>query len=440
MLDALRRLRLTPEGVDTLGPRHLGEIEIHGLDLLDDPDEPPIFGRALFRRTTTQFQPILSGPVDADYRLGPGDELVLFLTGDVELGYVLDVNREGYVIIPDVGQLFVNGLTLGELRSRLYERLGRVYSGVRRGPEATTQFQVSLGRLRANQVYLIGEVEWPGSYQVSAVATVFNALYTAGGPTRQGSFRRIEVRRGGRVVREVDIYDYLLRGDSRGDIRLEQGDIVFVPMAGAQVQIEGAVRRPAIYELRPEEGLRDLLAQAGGLKADAVVRRIQIDRILPPERRRPGVDRVLVDVDIYEVARPEGERIALHDGDIVQVFGVSEERRHRVSITGKVRRPGTYEWIPGGTLWDLIDRADGLDERAYTARAHIFRLNEADGSRRLIQAPLLADESGRALRDVALADRDSVVVLSREELSNPQTVAIDGFVKNPGTYALAEGH
>ncbi|HEX6588420.1 MAG TPA: polysaccharide biosynthesis/export family protein, partial [Longimicrobiales bacterium] len=159
------------------------------LDSLRREARLPIFGMQLFANAQTQFTPLTWGPVGPDYRLGPGDELVLILTGDVETSYDLQVAREGFVIIPDVGRVQVAGLTLGELESRLYSRLGAVYSGVERGPNATTQFQISLGNLRTNEVYIVGEARRPGSYQVSAVSTVLNALYQAMGPNRNGSFR-----------------------------------------------------------------------------------------------------------------------------------------------------------------------------------------------------------------------------------------------------------
>lgn len=452
---ALRRIGVLDPGLaEARGPDSLGAglpdslsailtLDTLPLDSLTEdtlpPDSLPIFGKSLFSRRTTQFQPALMGPVDPSYRLGPGDEVVLILTGDVELAYDLAVTRDGSVVIPDVGQVFVAGLTLGQLEDRLYDRLGRVYSGVLRGPEATTHFSVSLGRLRANQVYVVGDAERPGAYQVSSVASVFHALHMAGGPAEEGSFRRIDVRRGERVVRTVDLYDYLVRGDASSDVRLEQGDIVFIPPAGMQVRVEGAVRRPAIYEVLPGETLRDVLRYAGGPDAAAFMRRVQIDRILPPIDRRPGVERVVIDVDVRELFLEEGARMPLVDGDRIQLFAVGDERRNVVTVMGQVRRPGAYEWTPGTTLWQVVDRADGLSETAYTARAHIYRLNESEGTRRLVRTPLLTDEQGQPTRDVMLEDRDSVVIYSRETLRNPEVVAIEGEVKRPGNYPLSAG-
>jgi protein involved in polysaccharide export with SLBB domain len=313
-----------------------------------------------------------------------------------------------------------------------------VYSGVSRSRNASTRFQVTLGKLRANQVYVLGDVARPAAYQVSSAGTVLNALYQAGGPSGAGSFRNIEVRRGNQVVQHVDLYDYLLKGDGSSDIRIENQDRIFVPPAGAQVRIEGAVRRPFIYEVKPGEGVRELVAFAGGLNSDAVARRIQIDRILPPGERTPGVVRKLKDVSLAALTQDEPDAV-LNDGDVVTVFAISGERRNRVVVDGEVRNPGRYEWKPGLTLGQLLANADGVSETAYTPRILIYRLNEADGTRVVVRASLADDSTNPARSEVALADQDSVVVLSRRSLTNPQFVSIDGFVKHPDTYALADG-
>jgi polysaccharide biosynthesis/export protein len=402
--------------------------------LLKAAERTRIFGKTLFARSTGEFEPLAMGPVSRDYRLGPGDEVWLILTGDVELSYPLNVTREGFLIIPQVGQVPVNGLTLGQLEERLFIHLGRAYSGVRRGPEATTHFQVSLGQLRPNQVYVVGEVERPSGYRISPMARVFNALYRAGGPNEVGSFRQIHVRRDGRVVAEVDLYPYLLGGEAARDVRLENGDMVFVPLAGPRVTVEGAVRRPGIYEIKPGEGLADVLWFAGGVRPEAVLQRVQIDRILHIGERAPGKERALIDVDVASLVAGGGTLVPLRDGDIVTLFTVSEERRNRVAVMGGVRRPGQYEWRPGMTLAELVARADGLDEGAYVHRALIYRLQQ-DRTRHLLRAPLEGPDPER----LVLADRDSVVVLREDSLRLPLTVGIHGFVKEPGDYPLAHG-
>ena len=225
--------------------------------------ELALFALNIFRGRTTQFQPLLSGPVPPNYKVGPGDVMVLVITGDVEFVYELPVTREGFIVIPQVGQVFVNGLTMTQLNQLLQTRLGRAYSGIRSG---TTRFDVTIARLRTNQVFVIGEVAQPGAYQLASVATVLNALYAAGGPTERGNFRAIEVRRRGEVVAVLDLYDYLLKGSTKDDIVLEQGDVVFVPLRGVRVSVSGAVVRPAIYELKSGETLENLLITAGGVQ------------------------------------------------------------------------------------------------------------------------------------------------------------------------------
>src|SRR6476661_2483844 len=265
------------------------------LRLMTNPDSGfVIFGLDVFRSSTSQFQPNLAGPVDPNYRLGPGDRLVLILTGDVEQSYSLDVTREGFVVIPQVGQVYVNNLTLGDLERLLRARLGRVYSGVQSG---STRFSINVAKLRSNQVFVVGDVMRPGSYQVSSAGTALTALYAADGPTINGSLRTIEIRRGGRTVDTLDVYDYLIRGDASHDVRLESGDIVFVPVHGPRARVVGEVIRPATYEVRDGEGLPQLMQAAGGFTATAARQRVFIERILPAtERTAAGIDRTSIDV------------------------------------------------------------------------------------------------------------------------------------------------
>src|SRR5438105_4342605 len=245
---------------------------------------------------------LLSGPVPPDYTLGPGDQLVLILTGDIERAYTLPVTREGFVLIPQVGQVFVSNLTLGQLRDVLYARLGRVYSKLGRGPAATTHFDIAVAGVRVNQVTVLGEVKQPGAYQLSALGTALTALYAAGGVTGRANMRHIEVRRLDSLIATLDLYDYLLRGATRANIRLETGDVVYVPLHGRRVQVTGAVLRPAIYELKEGETLPDLLRAAGGFRANAALDRLPVHRSLPPAERKPGpLPRAAVDVALAVV-------------------------------------------------------------------------------------------------------------------------------------------
>ncbi len=284
-----------------------------------------VFGVDVFRRTTTQFLPLLSGPVPPDYRLGPGDNLVLILTGDVELTYSLPITREGFILIPQVGQVHVANLTLEQLRDVLYTRLGRVYSGVRRGGGATTRFDVTVANVRANQVYVVGEVAQPGAYQISSLGTVFTALYAAGGVTELARLRGVDVQRAGKTIATLDLYDYLLRGDTRSDIRLETGDVIFVPIHVARVRIDGAVLRPAIYETTEGETLYDMIKAAGGFLPDAALERVKVDRVLPADARNTQtMARVTIDVPLANGLVPP---FRLENGDVVRIDSLAAGRR-----------------------------------------------------------------------------------------------------------------
>jgi protein involved in polysaccharide export with SLBB domain len=296
-----------------------------------------VFGLRTFARRGTEFVPVTAGPIPPGYVVGPGDEVVLILTGDVEEDMVLPVTRDGFILIPEAGKVWVNGLTLEELRDRLYRTLGRVYSGLGRGPEASIQLEVSLGRLRTNQVFVTGEVVNPGAYTTSALGSVLNALYLAGGPLPTGSFRDVRVLRNNELVQRVDLYDYLTRGFNMSDVTLNPGDVIFIPPAGQQVAVRGAVTREGLYEVRPDEAFLDALQFAGGLAAPAALGRARITRILPPgQRSEPGLDRTVVDVDLAAVIRGDTPPPPLYDGDELRIFRVRPEVRKIVTVSGAI--------------------------------------------------------------------------------------------------------
>jgi polysaccharide biosynthesis/export protein len=397
-----------------------------------------LFGVDIFRRETTQFDANLSGPVDPNYRIGPGDRLVLILTGDVESAQTLDVSREGFVVIPQVGQEYVANLTLGQLEDLLFSRLRRVYSGVGRGPGATTRFSISVARLRSNQVYVVGDVQQPGSYRISSAGTVLTALYAAGGPTDNGSLRNVEVRRGGSTIGRLDVYDYLLRGDASGDIRLETGDVVFIHPRGGRVRVWGEVIRPATYELREGETLADILRAAGGLTATADRRRVQIERILPPEQRgTAGSDRVLMDLASNEPGASGVPAIPMQPGDVVRVFEVAERLSRRIAVTGNVWAPGPVGFTPGMMLSDALRLAGGLRPDSYLGQVLVTRLRP-DSTREQLRAALL-DTTGRAIDDIVLSDADEIHVYSQTEFRPRRYVVVSGAVRRSGRYPYREG-
>jgi polysaccharide export outer membrane protein len=399
-----------------------------------------IFGLDIFRRSNTVFQPNLGGPVDENYRLGPGDVLVLVLTGDVELAYSLEVTREGFIVIPQVGQLFVANLTLEQMRNLLYTRLGKVYSGVRRGPGATTKFDVTVARVRTNQIYVVGEVSRPGSYQMASTGTVLSALYAAGGITDNGSFRRVDVRRGGKLVDSLDLYDYLLRGDNSNDIRLETGDVVFVGVHGSRVKATGQLVRPAIYELRPTETLRDLIQFSGGFRPDALRRRVQIDRILPPEQRPAGGggrDRVVIDLASDQFIDGKGPPFPMAPADSVTVFAVAGRVSSFITVNGNVWIAGVEGFTTGMKLSDAIRLAGGPRPDVYLGQILISRL--LPDSTRIQLRSAFTDSAGAVSPDLPLQQDDEITIFSRTSFRPDRYVVVTGAVLNAGRVPYAEG-
>jgi protein involved in polysaccharide export with SLBB domain len=370
------------------------------------------------------------------------------------------------MLIPQVGQVFVSNLTLEQLRTVLYGRLGRVYSGVRRGQNATTRFDISVANVRANQIYVVGEVTQPGAYQISSLGTVLTALYAAGGVTERANLRRVEIHRLGKTVTTLDLYDYVLRGDTRSDIRLETGDVVFLPLHDTRVQVTGAVVRPAVYEMKAGETLADLFRAAGGFRPDAALRRVSIHRILPAAERGPGpFPRAVVDVQLAATTRGSAAlggvvvpSVALADGDSVVVDSVpSLEGSLFVAIAGMVNKPGLYPWREGMRLRDLVLLARGPTIGASLREAEIARL-PADRSRGelavTIRVPLDStylferDSAGRYLGppglafpaggtpEVELQPYDNVLILKQPDFDFQRTVVVSGEVRYPGTYSL----
>src|SRR2546426_11229919 len=453
------------------GSQELAALQALGLPALTNPALPydtgfvrrptrvpsEVFGVDVFQRTTTQFLPLLAGPVPPDYKLGPGDNLVLILTGDVELTYSLPVTREGFVLIPQVGQVHVANLTLDQLRDVLYTRLGRVYSGVRRTANATTRFDVTVANVRANQVYVVGEVSQPGAYQISSLGTVFTALYAAGGVTERAKLRGVEVQRSGKTIATLDLYDYLLRGDTRADVRLETGDVIFVPIHLSRVRVSGAVVRPAVYETKAGETLADMISAAGSFRPDAALERVKVERVLPPQARGAQTTaRVTIDVPMKNGVAP---RFALEDGDVVQVdslAGASDQ--YTVAITGMVQQPGTYPWRPGITLRQLVVLARGPRIGADLRDAEIARLpadrskgqlattvrvpldssylSERDSAGRYIGPPGVPFPARGTAADGTLEPYDNVLVFRQPDFQLQRTGTITGEVLYPGTYAL----
>ncbi|MBI4499827.1 MAG: SLBB domain-containing protein [Gemmatimonadetes bacterium] len=394
----------------------------------------PLFGFDVLRQGASQFQPV-AGPVDDTYRLGPGDQLVLFLTGAVETSEVLDVTTQGFIIVSRVGQIYVNSLTLGQLRDLLYTKLSQVYSGISRSSDARTKFDISVAKIRVQTIRVIGEVARPGSYQVSATGGVLSALYEAGGLTERGNFRAVELLRGTKLLATVDLYEYLERGVITNDVRLAPGDVIRVPVHGPRVKVAGEIMRPAVYELKTGETLRDAVKLAGGLTPYAATETATIDRVLPPHQRpEPGYMRTVLNASLDQVTDSTVAPTALFGEDSITVFRAHGGRRASVTVAGSVWVPGTYQLGQGMRLWDLIKGAGGLRTDTYGGRVQVLR-TFADSTRQLIGFPL---DTTSAANNPVLQESDVVTIYAQTDFRPLRYVMVYGEVRRPGSVAFAD--
>jgi polysaccharide biosynthesis/export protein len=314
----------------------------------------PIFGASLFEHVPTTFAPLDRVPVTSDYIIGPGDELLLRAWGQVNLELDLTVDRAGAVFLPEAGNIHVAGLQYQQLEGFLRAQLARVFRNF--------DLTVAMGQLRSVQIFVVGQVRRPGTYTVSSLSTLVNALFASGGPAPQGSMRRIQLKRQGRVVTEFDLYDLLLKGDQSKDCRLLPGDVVYIPPAGPQVAVAGSVRNAAIYELNGATRAGDLFELAGGLSAVADGRRVTLERV----RERSALETVDFRLD------PTGLATVLRDGDILHVLAITPRFANAVTLRGNVANPGRFPWRDGMRLRDIIPDKDSLITREYWTKRNIL--------------------------------------------------------------------
>jgi len=396
------------------------------------------YGYQIFQGDPNTFQSSTFGAVDPNYNIGPGDQIILMLWGESQFRQEITVDREGYVFLPEIGQIFVNGLNLEALEKKFFQMFSKVYSTLNpKVGKPTTFMDISLGNLRPLRIIVLGEVSQPGAYSVSPSTSLSSALYFFNGPTISGSLRDIRLLRKGKLIGSIDFYDYLLSGNVPNDMRLQIDDVIFVPARGKTVAIKGEISREGYYELKETEGLKDLISIAGNLSTTAYMKRAQINRIVPKENRiLEGMDRSVLDINLTEVFS-DNKDIELFDGDTIQIFPIGNLSKNYVTINGSsIARPGNYQLVLGMKLLDLINAADGLLNDAYTSKAHIRRIN-ADFSTKIISINLKKLFEGDTDQNIKLQYKDELFVYNKNEINNVfATVNIVGPVKNPGSYVL----
>ena len=433
---------ITGEELPIMGEDDLEIVDESGLNIESEAQPArrglTYFGYDIFARDPALFQATSVGAVDPNYLIGPGDEIIVMLWGETQFRQVLPVDREGFVFIPEIGQVFVNGLNLNLLESKLFRVFSQSYASLNpQGRTPTTFLDVSLGNLRPLRIQVLGEVAQPGAYTVSPSATLFSALYYFNGPTTRGSLRDIQLIRGGKKIASIDFYDYLLTGKKPKDQKLQLDDVIFIPRRLKTVTIEGEINRSGIYELKPKESLTDLITMAGDLKITAYLDRAQIDRIVPFEDRAElGMDRMYTDVNLEQVLK-SADVFPLQDGDRMQIFSVLDLRQNVVDLRGAVTRPGSYDLGDSLKLSELINNADGVLGDAYLERVDIVRI-KPDFTEELIKLDLEKALAGNADHNIQLQGLDRVRVYGMTEMVPKTYVSITGHVKRPGRFLLQE--
>ena len=400
-------------------------------------DDLQYYGYNIFQADPTTFQSSTFGSIDPNYNIGPGYQIIVMLWGESQFRQEFIINREGYVFIPEVGQVFVNGLDLKSLEKKFFQILSKVYSTLNPSiGKPTTFMDVSLGELRPLRIIVLGELLQPGAYSVNPATSLSSSLYYFNGPSTFGSLREIRLIRKGKYIGDIDFYNYLLSGNVPNDIRLQMDDVIFIPPRGKTVTIKGQINRQGIYEVKEGENLNDLIKIAGNLSVSAYTKRAQISRIIPEKNRdEMGMDRMITDFNLLTQ-----ENIKIYDGDIIEIFSIGDIYSNYVSInSNSVLRPGKYQLTPGMKLQDLISLSDGLLMDAYMFKGHIKRLKD-DLTFELISFNLEKLYEGDEDQNIELKFMDEIFIFNANELNNAyQNILLSGPVKRPGSYSLLSG-
>lgn len=380
-----------------------------------------VYGMEFFNQTSLKFEPNFSIATPKSYVLGAEDEVIVLVTGLNESTVKTKVSPEGNLQIPYAGIVYVNGFTIEQATKMIRDKMVKIYPAISSGQ---TQVTVNLGNTRSIKVTLIGEVKTPGAYTLSSVSTLFNALYNSGGPNASGSLRNIELIRNNKVYRTVDFYSFLQKGLMDGNIRLEDQDVIRIPVYKKRVSIDGEVKRPAIYELKTNEKLSDLLSYAGGFTDIAYRGIAKIEQVNESER------------EVKDVPSNLFSDFIPRNGDLVQIGAITNRYANRVILEGAVNRPGIYELTAGFSLSSLLKNAQGLKPEAYMERGYIKR-TMPNLEKEFISFNPAAVLNGSS--DMPLLREDSVIIQDRAEFIRDQKVTINGNIRNPSVFTYRKG-
>lgn len=387
------------------------------------PQQKKIFGYTLFHNQELNFNPNLNIPTPESYILGTGDQILVDVYGASQATFDMTVSPEGKILIPNVGPVNIGGASVESARLRVKNALSQIYSGLK-GSNPNTFLQLRVGNIRSIQVTMAGELNKPGTYTLPSFANVFNALYLAGGPNKIGSFRNIQVYRDSKSVGQVDVYDFLVNGNSKGNIVLQDNDVVIVPPIQIRVELEGPVRRPGLFEVKGDENIHDLLAFAGGFKSEAYKELITVKRTTNQNLR------------VDNIFNKEFDSFSIKDGDLFVVGSILERYDNRVQVSGAVFRPGEFAITEGMTVKSLVEIAGGLRGDAFSERATLYRTNP-DFTMEVLTLDLGEILTGDSV-DVPLMREDILNIPSKYDLKEEYYVQISGEVNRTGVFQYAK--
>ncbi|MFJ1473641.1 SLBB domain-containing protein [Capnocytophaga cynodegmi] len=377
-----------------------------------------IFGMNFFKNPKISFTPNMNMATPENYQVGPGDELLIELWGATEGSFKQKVDTQGNIFINAIGKINVSGLSFEDVKTKINSHLKRIYSGISapNGSYNKVYTGVTITQVRTVKVNIIGEVTVPGTYSLSALSTVLNALYACGGPTENGSFREINLVRNGQKIATFDVYEFLIHGSEKGNLPLKDQDVIIVPPYLNRVLIEGEVKRKGAYETKEGETLASLITFFGGFTSDAFTNTLVVERIKNAKR------------EVKEVAFEDISNFLIQNGDKLKVHPITEEYQNRLSIGGAVYQPGTYEFKEGMTAYDLLNRANGVRKEASLDRGLIFRtLNRVDYQTINFSVKDLIEERN----NIPLKDNDSIHIFYKDSLQMARFIKVEGAVNKP---------
>ena len=384
-----------------------------------------IFGMDFFKNPKISFTPNLNMATPENYQVGPGDELLVEVWGATEGNFKQKVDAEGNIFLNGVGRIHVAGLSFSEVKAKINSFLKRIYSGISApdGSYAKIYTGVTITQVRTVKVNIIGEVMVPGTYSLSSLSTVLNALYACGGPSESGSFREISLVRGGKKIANFDIYDFLINGSEKGNLGLQDQDVIIVPPYKNRVWVEGQVKRKGFYEMLNSETLANLVSFFGGFTSDAFTNTLVLERIKEAKR------------EVKEINFSEISKLKMQNGDRLKVHAITNEYQNRLSIGGAVYQPGVYEYKEGMTALDLLNRANGVKKDASLNRGLIFRTeNRVDYQTLSFSVKDLIENK----HNITLKDNDSLYIFYKDALQYKKFVKVEGAVNKPQELSYME--